>query len=622
MQPSREIKTSFTGGELAPELLGRPDLRAWSNGARKLRNVLIQPTGGVTRRPGMRHIAVLPGAARLVDFEFNTEQTYLLAFTDGLMQIFAGDAELTRLSGPWTAAMLGQLAWTQTADTLLLCHPDMVPQKLTRTAASSWTLAPWSFVSLPFRRFADAAVTLSASATTGSVALTASAAVFAAAHVGTQLRFGGKRLQVTAVASASSATATVLETLTSTAATSDWQEAAFSAAHGWPVSLCFHQNRMVIGGTRDLPNRLWMSQVGDLFNFDLGTGLDNQAIEFGLMSDQVNAIRGVFSGYNLQVFTSGGEWQVTGSPLSPSTVQVAQQTRIGSPLNRMLRPVDVDGSTLFAARNGRGIYEFTYTALQQIYQANDLSLVSHHLVNAPRDMAYDQVNRLLHVVMADGALATLTLYRAEAVTAWTRQETAGSITAIAEVEGTVWLVVLRAGSWRLERFDASLALDAALDGSATTPRLDWAGLEHLEGQQLAVVADGAPVGSATVSSGSIMLDEPASSVQAGLAFTHEIEPLPFDTTNAAAPLRLVAITFRLLNTASLAVDLGRGPQPLPFRRLDTGLLDAAPPRFTGDVRVRALGWQRDASISLWRISDATPLPMTLLSVTTETRITT
>ena len=37
--------------------------------------------------------------------------------------------------------------------------------------------------------------------------------------------------------------------------------------------------------------------------------------------------------------------------------------------------------------------------------------------------------RLLHLVMADGTLATLTLYRAEQVTAWTRQETAGLVSA-------------------------------------------------------------------------------------------------------------------------------------------------------------------------------------------------
>src|SRR5699024_2382640 len=103
------------------------------------------------------------------------------------------------------------------------------------------------------------------------------------------------------VASPTVATATVEGTLAGTAATRDWEEAAFSAARGWPVSACFHQDRLVLGGSRDLPNRLWLSRTGDLGHFGLGTGLDDEAIEFALVGDQVNAIRAVFSARHLQV---------------------------------------------------------------------------------------------------------------------------------------------------------------------------------------------------------------------------------------------------------------------------------------------------------------------------------
>ena len=223
------------------------------------------------------------------------------------------------------------------------------------------------------------------------------------------------------------------------------------------------------------------------------------------------------------------------------------------------------------------------------------------------------------------ALATLTLYRAEQVTAWTRQETAGAFRALAEIEGTVWAVVERAGTLRLERFDPALALDAALTGSAATPQDDWSGLAHLEGRDVGVVADGAPREAGHVLAGTVRIDPAATRVQIGLPFRHVIEPLPPDLSGAlgvrAAPLRLVAVTFRLLETAALAVDLGRGPAPVPFRRLNSPLLDAAPPAFTGDVRLRALGWRQDALQPLWRIEDDTPLPMTLLSVTTDTRMT-
>ncbi|WP_090568250.1 hypothetical protein [Belnapia rosea] len=625
MAQARMLKTSFTAGEVAPALLGRPDLRAYANGARQLRNVVIQPTGGVTRRPGLRHVAMLPGPARLVAFEFNTEQAYLLVLTDGLLTVFIDDGPVAQIPAPWTAAMLPQLAFTQSADTLLICHPELPPHRVTRTSHVAWTIAPWTFLREPFHRFASPGVTLTPSAATGNITLGASAALFTAAHAGIRFRIGGRRVLVTAVVSPTQANAVVEEALAGTAATTDWDEAAFSPVHGWPVTLCFHQDRLVLGGSRDLPNRLWLSRTGDLLNFDPGTGLDDQAIEFSLVSDQVNAIRAVFSGQHLQVFTSGTEWMVSGAPLTPGSIQLDRQTRVGSITARMVPPVDVDGATIFASRSGQGIFEFAYTDLQQLYQANDLGLVAQHLVRDPVSMCYDQRRRLLHVAMADGSLSTLTLYRAEQVTAWTRQETDGAFRALAEIEGTVWAVVERGGTLRLERFDEALGLDAALTGTAATPQDEWLGLSHLEGQVVGVVAEGAPREAALVRNGRVTIDPPATGVQVGLAFRHVIEPLPPDLGTAlgtrAAPVRLVSVTFRLLETASLAVDLGRGAQPVPFRRLDTPMLDAGPAPFSGDVRLRALGWRSDAMRPLWRIEDDTPLPMTLLSVTTDTRMT-
>jgi hypothetical protein len=625
MSGSRAFKSNFTAGELSPDMLGRSDTRAYANGAGQLRNVFIQPTGGLSRRPGMRHVATLAGPARLIGFEFNTEQTYLLVLTDGRLQVFIGDTEVTKLAAPWTAAMLPQLAHTQSADTLLLCHPDLAPLRITRSSHTNWTIGNWPFTEVPTYRFAALDVSLTPSAVTGSITITASAPVFSAAHLHTRLRIGGQRVDIAAVLSTTQVTGQVLDTLAGTTATFDWEEGALGTLRGWPVSICFHQDRLVIGGSRDLPNRLWLSRTGDLYNFSTGTGLDDEAISFGLMSDQVNAIRGVFSGRNLQVFTSGGEWMVSGDPLTPASIQLTRQTRIGSPVARLVQPVDVDGSTIFAARSGHSVYEFTYTDIQQAYQANDLALVAAHLMQTPIGMAYDQKRRLLHVAMEDGSLATLTLYRSEQVTAWTAQQTNGLFRALADIEGTIWAVVERAGRQRLERFDDSLALDAALTGSVANAAQEWSGLAHLEGQSVGVLADGAPVQDGVVTAGSITLDDAAHAVQIGLRFGHVIEPLPPELAGAmgvrAAPLRLISVTFRLLNTATLAVDLGRGAETVPFRRFDTALLDAAPVLFSGDARLRALGWRRDATQPLWRIADDTPLPLTLLSVTTEMRIT-
>lgn len=622
------LKTNFTAGELSMDMLGRGDLSAYANGALRLRNVVIAPVGGVSRRPGLRHLATIPGPGRLVAFEFNSEQTYLLVFTERHVDVFAGGVLLAGFDAPWTAEQLAQIAWTQTADTLLVVHPDVAPRKLTRTSHTEWRLAEWVFhqkdgvIHQPSHKFADDAVTLASSGTSGTVTLTASSDVFVSGHVGTRFRLQQKEVEITTVISATRATALCRETLAGTAASTDWEEQSLSAVRGWPIAACFHQDRLVIGGSRDLPNRLWLSQSSDLFNFDLGEGLDDEAIEFALLSDQVNAIRAVFSGRHLQVFTSGAEWMVSGDPLTPANIQLTRQTRVGSPVDRQVPPRDVDGATLYVSRNGRDLREFLYADVEQAYQSNDLAMLAKHVMTAPVDLDYDSGRRLFHVVMGDGSLATVTIYRSEKVTAWTVHNTDGAFRSVAVVEDDVFLLVERNGGWSVELLDAALSLDGAVTGSAPTARTVWSGLDHLEGLRVRVLADGGTIEDVTVVDGAITLRDPALTVQAGLPFTHEIAPLPPVTQSAegmrpGTVVRLIRVHFRLLDTQSLHVDTGQGPMPIAFRRFGADRFDAAPPVFSGDVQIRAIGWHRDAFQPLWRVVGDMPLPCTLLGVSAE-----
>ncbi|MCB2101049.1 MAG: hypothetical protein KDE22_09285 [Rhodobacterales bacterium] len=624
----RATKTNFTAGEVSPWLAGRADLRAFENGAGRLRNVFIHPGGGLSRRDGLRHVDTARGDGRLVAFEFNTEQVYLLAFTDGFVDILADDALVDTVATPWTTAQIGQVVWTQSADTLLVVHPDVPPKRLTRNAGGTWLLEDWSFhekdgrVYQPHHKFADDDVTLQPSATTGTVTLTASADHFTADHVGGRMRLQDKEVEITAVTNATTATALVKETLVDTTASADWEEQALSAVRGWPTSVCFHQDRLVIGGSRDLPNRLWLSKSADLFNFDLGEGLDDESIEFAILSDQVNAIRAVFSGRHLQVFTSGAEWMVSGAPLTPVNLQLNRQTRIGSPVDRSVPPRDVDGATLFVSRGGTELREFLFADVEQAYQASDLAMLAQHLVVDPRDQDYDNRRRLFHLVMADGSLATLTVFRAEKVTAWTRQETDGVFRSVCVAGGDTYVLTERNGAHAIERFDPDLDVDAGMTGTTDTPADTWTGLDHLEGRTVKVVADGAVQADAAVSGGAVTLDKTAGAVQAGLAFTHEVEPLPPAVPGdggAAMGLRLrpISVTLRLRETTALFLDVGRGLSQVPFKRFGADLLDAPPPTFTGDRKVRAFGWREGGTDPLWRIRQDTPLPFHLLSVVSE-----
>lgn len=631
-------KTSFTAGEISPRLLGRGDLRAYQNGAGSLRNVVVHPTGGISRRPGLRHVAMAAGSGRLVSFEFNTEQVYLLAFADQRVDVYRDDVWMAQIATPWTADQIAQITWVQSADTLFVAHPDVPTAKITRTSHVDWTIEDLAYydeqkpaeggepardrVQQPHHKFAKPEVTLQASATGGSVTLTASAAHFVAGHVGKRFRLENREVEVTAVSSATSATASVKETLKGTAATKDWEEAAFNELHGWPTAICFHQDRLVIGGSRDLPNRLWLSKSADLFNFDLGEGLDDEAIEFAILSDQVNAIRAVFSGRHLQVFTSGAEWMVTGDPLTPENVQLNRQTRIGSPVDRTVPPRDVDGATLFVPRNGPELREFLFTDVEQAYQASYLATLAQHLVDRPVDQDYDTAGRRLHLVMTNGTLATVTIYRAEEVTAWTLQETDGAFRSVAHVGDLTYVLVERNGATRIERFDDTLYVDAGVRADAGAPQATWPGFGHLEGRTLRVLADGAVRADATVAGGVLTVDPPAVDLQAGLALTHKVAPLPPAFQNGQrggmqTRIRPVSLTFRLQETAALELDTGQGLREVPFKSFGAAVLDAPPTPFTGDKTVRARGWRPMRPAPLWHIEQSTPLPFTLLAVSTE-----
>lgn len=634
-------KNTFSTGELAPELWGRSDLSAYANGAARLRNVFIEPSGGVRRRPGIRLIDELDGPVRLITFEFNTTQTYLLAFGDKRAVVFEDGVATRWFETPFGIEHHDLLNWTQSADTLLVVHPDASPVRLTRTPAGDWQMTLWAWrqtnydTAQPYYKFIDPAVTLTPSGTSGSVTITANADLFVDGHVGTLWRIIGIEGEITSVSGPRTATIALKDTLPNTDATIDFAEQAFSDVRGWPRSVTFHQDRMVIGGSRDLPNRLWMSKSGDLFNFELGEGLDDEAIEFALLADQVNAISGVFAGRHLQVFTSGSEWMVTGDPLTPANIQITRQTRIGSQSNRTVPLVNIDGATIFAGRSGREIREFLFTDIEQAYGSADLALLSRHLVNYPIDQAFDADRRLLHVVMKDGSLGTLTLYRSEAITAWSAQSvTDCQFQSVSVSGGDVYVCLRRGDRYYLGMFDEACGFDLQTDqevGPNDGPRRHWGNLDALNGVTVSAWTSGALTDDLLVSGGTVTLPANVglvSSVQIGVPFTHEIYALPPAANDGSRPhggnaVRLVSLTLHLAQSGQLCVDTGRGLRDvaLPVSDGETQTETETDGLYSGDITLRSLGWRRGSGgtikSGLWRIAGDFPRPFLLLGAASE-----
>jgi len=218
----RQIKTTFQAGELDPLMNMRSDVAAYANGAKQMQNVALFSQGGFKRRNGTKRYASLTGNARLVGFDFDDNEQYIMAFGNQRVDIYYLETNALAqsiTSCPWTTSILFDMQFSQAGDTMIITHPSMATQKILRTGLTSFTRSAFTFdedsenVYQPYYKFADAGVTLSANGTSGSVTITSSADHFNANYVGTYLRIEDTTLEITAFTSATQVTATVEGTL-------------------------------------------------------------------------------------------------------------------------------------------------------------------------------------------------------------------------------------------------------------------------------------------------------------------------------------------------------------------------------------------------------------------------
>ena len=211
----------FTAGELSPKLDGRTELNKYFNGAKQLQNFLVLPQGGATRRPGTQFVSETKTSAntsRLIPFEFNVEQAYILEFGNNYFRIYRDGGQVTsggsavEVTTTYTSAQLSGLKFAQSADVMFVVHPEHKPRQITRTAHDAWTITDIDFRRGPMLDPQLDGTTLTANGRTGSgVTVTASANTFASTDVGRLIKLHDGFAEITAFSSATSVTVTVKE---------------------------------------------------------------------------------------------------------------------------------------------------------------------------------------------------------------------------------------------------------------------------------------------------------------------------------------------------------------------------------------------------------------------------
>jgi|GEM_PF-2997167 len=416
------------------------------------------------------------------------------------------------------------------------------------------------------------------------------------------------------------------------------QEAVWSVTRGYPRSVTFHEQRMILAGSKSLPVTLWGSVTSDEFDFDKGIALESDGLNTQIRGRRrVNAIKHVVSGRHLVVLTTGDEFYSPDVPLKPPGSFLAQ-TNYGS---SDVIPVQLDGQIIFAQNNGQRVRGLIFQEVEQAYQAFELSFLGRDIIRNPVDMTEQlgEDGEYLWLVNAQGKIALLNYNREQSVAGWTRVETrAGDLyQAVANVIGdtaTGWAVEVYVYVTRqinggtkhyLEVFLGSLdqtiftqdgyLMDCAVRATSGSPTTAWTGLDHLEGELIDVVADDAYVGQYTVTAGAITLDREASKIEAGLDFLVEVEPLPLVAAGDAGSTKhrfqsIGELRLELLDSRGVTLEVAdRGPETAIPHQIGAEALANPVPLFTGLVRHRTAGWS-EGSPGV-KISQSEPAPFTL-----------
>lgn len=330
----------------------------------------------------------------------------------------------------------------------------------------------------------------------------------------------------------------------STNATTEWAIEAWAEYAGYPRSVCFHEQRLWFGGTKLQPNTIWASAVGDYENFRLGA-YDSDALAFTLAAQEGSAVQSMVSHESLVIFTQSEEWTAATSEqtiITPSNIFVRRQSRFGSTHRQAFVAAN---NLLFLQRGSRKLRQFTYGNSGAGGQASDLSVLAEHItLSGIRQLAFQQQpDPIVWLVRNDGVLLSLTYEPDQSVIAWARHTSGtGLFESVAVIYGDegesdqVWFVVNRGGTRLLERFDPDhyskleqgmfdklVYVDCAkmAEGSNLT---SITGLNHLEGQSVAILAGGGVEPSQTVTSNQVTGIPAANVIIAGLPFTSRLQP--------------------------------------------------------------------------------------------------
>lgn len=411
----------------------------------------------------------------------------------------------------------------------------------------------------------------------------------------------------------------------------------FVSAETRPHVATHYQQRRFYANAIATPERIEGSRTGFFNNFGVSSPLqDDDALSFRMVGRNYHAVRHMLGLKRLIVFTDGGAWSVgrPNEPLTPFTLGGDQETYAGAAPD--VPPVVIGNSAVYLQARGSIVRDLRFDQDVEGLNGRDLTLFASHLVDGHviDRMDYAETpHSIVWCVRDDGTLLGLTYIREENVWGWHRHDTDGDFEQVCTVpeaaEDAVYVVVRRTIGGATVRYIERLAsreivtfdedaffVDSGLSYSGA-PATAFTGLGHLEGERVAIVADGAVVSDGStaayvVTAGGVTIPAAASNVHVGLPITADFETLNIDANGTAVRDKKKRVGALTLIVDKSSRSFSAGPDTGNLTGYDLSTLETATDEHTGHVEMSVSATFNDAGSIIIRQTD--PLPLTILGI--------
>jgi len=391
--------------------------------------------------------------------------------------------------------------------------------------------------------------------------------------------------KVTAFSSTTSVTATALVVPPENGTTVRWYEGSWSDVRGWPTTIAFFEERAVYGFTNEDAQSIWLSGSDDFEDFESGV---NDADSFAVNVPTANRGRWISSLEALAVGMSGDEWRIRSSaidqPLTPGDFSIKRQTKFGS---ANIQALAVNEAIIFVDSVARKIREYTFSDPKQKFVSPDLTALAENITAGGITSMAVQGNpdNIVWFTIADSPyLISMTYEREQNVVAFAEHPIGGNgavesisitpstsedvitVTVKRVINGVTKRTIEQMQPRKWTGTDYFFVDGGIVDTSGLTT---ITGLDHLEGETVSVLVDGALQSSKVVSSGQITIDEAGTRVVVGLLYDYNVSPMRLDRSGSTYGTiktisEVVVSFFETLNASMETVQLNTistGEQP-------------------------------------------------------------